>query len=866
MGKKTKIGKQRRDKFYQLAKETGYRSRAAFKLLQLNRKHEFLQKSRVLVDLCAAPGGWLQVASQNMPISSIIIGVDLVPIKPIHNVVTIQEDITSFKCKQLLKKELQTWKVDCILHDGAPNVGKNWLHDAFQQAQLTLSALKLGTEFLNKGGWFVTKMFRSKDYNSLLWVFRQFFKKVYATKPQASRTESAEIFVVCQHYLAPDKIDPKFLDPKHVFAEIDMQPEVKKLDLGNPDEAKRKKKAEGYPEGDYTLYHKVGVEQFIKDNNHLDLLSSFTEIEMDNEAIANHPLTTTEIKECCKDLKVLGRKDFRILLTWRKQIRKLLYTEEEAKSDDVIEEVEDEESKIQREIEEIEIAQAKEMKLKKKKVLKERRKLRDKMNLKMILPNDEPVVSEDLSLFCLTTIKNREQLKEVEEKDIAHLDEHLDDRDENDDVKLPKYLAYDRDDPLPDDYEDDGNSFEDSGESSDEKSLGSLDDEDDDTKAECAEQANDDEDKDSTFNQQEKNPLLLDLDPASVEEKDRRKIEMWFGKESFAGLEDDDDDDGQFKGNHVIRKLLANTNKRKAESKDELPTPILSAKRQKTSSKVQHEKLDNLSDETESSGDDSSDDSDYDVNTAMQNVSQIKTAKVSKAILHDAKKDGFEIVPQEKIGKRKKMTLDPEGLAIGSLMIQSKKMKRDILDLAWNRYTNNDENLPDWFVKDEQKHFRKQLPVTKEMVAQYKERLKEINARPVKKVAEAKARKKKRSMKKLEKARKKAEHIVESLDMTDREKAQQIKSIYKRAGIGAKPKTEVTYVVSKKGLAGKRVRRPDGVKGRFKVVDPRMKKDERKRKSVEKQVKNKRLPKSKLTKLKRKLNTNAKQGKKKTRK
>jgi AdoMet-dependent rRNA methyltransferase SPB1 len=297
-----------------------------------------------------------------MPAGSLIVGVDLSPIKPIPRVITFQSDITTDKCRATIRSHFKTWKADTVLHDGAPNVGTAWVQDSFNQAELALQAMKLATEFLVAGGTFVTKVFRSKDYNSLLWVFNQLFTKVEATKPPSSRNVSAEIFVVCRGFKAPKRIDPKFLDPRAVFAELSDPTPNNEAKVFNPEIKKRKR--DGYEEGNYTQFKEVPASEFIQTTDPIAILGSLNRLSFEQPpngdvalaALDKLPETTQEIRDCCADLRVLGRKEFRNLLRWRLKVREKFgfATKKSAKdgAEEEVAEVEpmDEELKIQEEL------------------------------------------------------------------------------------------------------------------------------------------------------------------------------------------------------------------------------------------------------------------------------------------------------------------------------------------------------------------------------------------------------------------------------------------------------------------------------------------------------------------------------------
>jgi len=847
MPKKQKIGKQRRDKAYWAAKEIGYRSRASFKLVQLNRKWEFLQKSNVCIDLCAAPGSWMQVAKECMPQSSLVVGIDLVPIKPLPGCIALQGDITSEKTRADLKKELKTAKANVVLHDGAPNVGKNWINDAYQQSILTLHSFKLATEFLCKGGWFVTKVFRSKDYQSLMWVFNQFFRKVHATKPAASRNESAEIFVVCQDYQAPDKIDPKFLDPKHVFSQIDdEEKQVNNKEIVNPE--KKRKNREGYDDTATDkgfIFKEAKASDFIMGKNHVQILNECNSIVIDTPRINKHAKTTAEIRECLKDLKVLGMKELRALKKWKDSLKKEFDELDADKTEEAVpailqktkEEEEDEEmAAIDKEVEELRDEERRKARRLKKKELKEKQKRLEKINLKMIIPGDEGPTADDLELFRMSQLSSSADLKKV--SDDAHADMVAQESDEEDEeAPRPKHEKYNKEDGTLDGeglwYNGDANG-KDSGD--EDESDADSDDEEEELGLEEEELASGGEEEIMEQDKETENPLIQSLSNEDVGEKKARKAEMWFQKTGLLDLEEDEQLEEEEIGRAVDIVKKKGGSIRQKEEQDEVQGSLEEESESEDEVGNRHHE-NTLADSGMSSDSEDEDEEEVEHKSASGKVYN---------------KDGFEIVPQQKIKRR--ANLSPEELALGEKLVRSKKARRDIMDDGWHRFMHDDTNLPDWFVKEEELHMKKKPDVDPETVAKYRERAKELNVKTIKKVVEAKARRKRKVARKLDQAKKKSAAILESEDTGSREKAKEIKALYRKAHMAGKPK-EVSYVVARKHKAEKRSQRPSGIKGPYKQVDPRMKKDTSTKRSNVKKGKKRRL-KGKQAKPTKQFNTN----------
>uniref|UniRef100_A0A6M2DDY6 Putative tRNA (cytidine(32)/guanosine(34)-2'-O)-methyltransferase n=1 Tax=Xenopsylla cheopis TaxID=163159 RepID=A0A6M2DDY6_XENCH len=227
-----KTSKDKRDIYYRLAKEEGWRARSAFKLLQIDEEFKILNDVTKVVDLCAAPGSWSQVLSKklfksnNSEKNAKIVAVDLQAMAPLPGVIQIQGDITKKSTANEIIQHFEGENADLIVCDGAPDV--TGLHDIdeYIQAQLILAALNITTHILKPGGTFVAKIFRGKDVTLLYSQLKIFFDNVIVSKPRSSRNSSIEAFVICKKYSPPKDYIPTMDNPLLDHNYSDTNPEL----------------------------------------------------------------------------------------------------------------------------------------------------------------------------------------------------------------------------------------------------------------------------------------------------------------------------------------------------------------------------------------------------------------------------------------------------------------------------------------------------------------------------------------------------------------------------------------------------------------------------------------------------------------
>jgi 23S rRNA (uridine2552-2'-O)-methyltransferase len=185
----------KRDHYRKQARRLGYRSRAAFKLLEINRSYHVFNDDMYIIDLGCSPGGWLQVALQFIDKGKMI-GIDTRSIKPLPGVEFINASIDDPDLSSLILERFGR-RADLILSDMAPNISGIWSLDHLKQIDLVYKALDLADKVLKKNGSMVCKVFEGEATNQLRADLNKRFKKVSVFKPKASRKASSEIYFIC---------------------------------------------------------------------------------------------------------------------------------------------------------------------------------------------------------------------------------------------------------------------------------------------------------------------------------------------------------------------------------------------------------------------------------------------------------------------------------------------------------------------------------------------------------------------------------------------------------------------------------------------------------------------------------------------
>ena len=190
------INKQRRDIYVRQSKVEGYRSRAVYKLQEIDKKFKIFKNGISVIDLGAAPGSWSQYASKNIK-SGKIASIDLLDFEKIKNIYQIKGDFNDKICKKKIIDYFGT-KVDVVISDMAVNTTGNKNLDSIYTGELCMEAMKFSEEILKSDGKFISKIFMGSSFNEIVGEAKKIFKESKVFKPLASRKDSKESFIICK--------------------------------------------------------------------------------------------------------------------------------------------------------------------------------------------------------------------------------------------------------------------------------------------------------------------------------------------------------------------------------------------------------------------------------------------------------------------------------------------------------------------------------------------------------------------------------------------------------------------------------------------------------------------------------------------
>jgi AdoMet-dependent rRNA methyltransferase SPB1 len=661
---------------------------------------------------------------------------------------------------------------------------------------------------------------------------------------------------VCRGYKAPKRLDKRLLDPHYVFAELSGPNANNEAKVYNPEVKKRKR--DGYEEGDYTQFKEMPASEFIQTEDPIAVLGSYNKLTLQQPlngdvalaALDKLPETTDEIRNCCSDLRVLGRKDFKLLLKWRLRVRSIFGLKTKgiretmaAEDPEEVAEVEsmDEELKIQEELQNMKDRENSKRKREKRKENERKQREIVRMQLNMAVPFDigleESGPIGEGAMFSLKKVDKTDAMRRLNRGKMIvptqatqkEADSGLGSSGETDDESDPEEDRLERElESMYDQYKERKAEVDAKYRAKKARKNFGGDDEWDGLSGEEAAEKDDSselEEDDSSSDEEDETPtegLIRDLDSSKGANGLSKRATAFFNQDIFSGIsgilpeqEEAAEDSADEEVNRDAAAIVAQQAKNR---KTEAPAKSTKNKAAQVDSDVE---MEDNEDEFEVVKRNDDDDWDKDTRRADGRPGKYKT---SQTMAHSTNSyTDIDIITAE-------------AMSLAHRLATGQTTTHDAIDDGYNKYAFRDrDGLPDWFVEDESRHDKLQKPISKAAAQAIKEKLRAFNARPIKKVREAKARKKFKAAQKLEKLKKKSELLNNDENMTEKEKADSISRLISRAA--KKPQKQLPKLVVARGLNRGIKGRPKGVKGRYRIVDPRMKKELRAQKRITKKKK-----------------------------